>query len=55
MLKCTDEVTGYREVRYPKMEKARVHVEKELAETPKLELDIKREVLERVQQTSANV
>ena len=47
LLKCTDEVTGYREIRYPKMTKAREQVEKQLAESPKLELDIKRDVLDR--------
>ena len=47
LLKCAEEVTGYREVRYPKMEKARLRVETELAQTPKLELEINRDVLER--------
>jgi indolepyruvate ferredoxin oxidoreductase len=47
-LKCTDEVTGYREVRYPKMQKTHDRIEKELAEMPKLELEIKREVIERI-------
>ncbi len=49
LLKCTDDVTGYREVRYPKMEKTRQRVEQALAEAPKLELEIKREVIERSQ------
>jgi indolepyruvate ferredoxin oxidoreductase len=35
-LQCTDEVTGYREIRYPKMEKATATVEAELATTSKV-------------------
>ena len=46
MLKCPEDVTGYREVRYPKMQRARQRVETELANPPKLELHIRREVLE---------
>jgi indolepyruvate ferredoxin oxidoreductase len=47
MLKCPEEVTGYREVRYPKMDRAKQRVETELSSIPKLELEIKRDVLER--------
>jgi hypothetical protein len=48
MLKCPEEVTGYREIRYPKMDRARQRVELELSNPPKLELDIRREALEEV-------
>jgi indolepyruvate ferredoxin oxidoreductase len=46
MLKCPEEVTGYREVRYPKMDRARHRVDLELLNPPKLELEIHREALE---------
>jgi indolepyruvate ferredoxin oxidoreductase len=46
VLKCPEEVTGYREVRYPKMDKVKHRVEAELKNTPKLEVQIKREALE---------
>ncbi len=49
LLKCVDEVTGYREVRYPKMERARQRAEQQLSDQPKIELDIKRETLQRLQ------
>jgi indolepyruvate ferredoxin oxidoreductase len=52
VLKCAEDVTGYREVRYPKMAAARLRVETELASTNKLELDIKRQVLEQAQITA---
>jgi indolepyruvate ferredoxin oxidoreductase len=42
LLKCVDDVTGYREVRYPKMQAVRARVEKTLGESSKLELDIQR-------------
>ncbi len=45
MLKCPEEVTGYREVRYPKMAAAQQRVEDELSRIPKLELKIDRGVL----------
>ena len=34
-LQCPDEVTGYREIRYPKMERAMATVEADLAATPR--------------------
>ncbi len=46
VLKSPEEVTGYREVRYPKMDKAKQQVESNLLSTPKVEVQIKREVLE---------
>ena len=45
-LKCPEEVTGYREVRYPKQDKARESVEAELTRLPKVEADVRRGVLE---------
>jgi indolepyruvate ferredoxin oxidoreductase len=45
MLNCPEEVTGYREVRYPKMDRARQRVDLELLNPPKLELEIHREAL----------
>ena len=46
-LKSPDEVTGYREVRYPKMDKIRQQVEIDLANTPIMQLSIAREILSR--------
>jgi indolepyruvate ferredoxin oxidoreductase len=47
VLKCPEEVTGYREVRYPKMDAAREAVESDLArELPKVEVNVRREALE---------
>jgi indolepyruvate ferredoxin oxidoreductase len=45
-LKCVEEVTGYREVRYPKMEAAKQKVEQILAEEHKVELTVRRDVLQ---------
>jgi indolepyruvate ferredoxin oxidoreductase len=46
ILKCAKEATGYREVRYPKMEKIRAHVEAELTRVPKVEVQVSGNVLE---------
>ena len=47
VLSCPKEVTGYREVRYPKQDKVREQVEAELTRQPaKLEVDVKRDVLD---------
>ncbi|MEA2711286.1 MAG: indolepyruvate ferredoxin oxidoreductase [Phycisphaerales bacterium] len=47
ILKCTEPVTGYREIRYPKMDAAREQVERELgAAPPKVEMQMKRTVLD---------
>ena len=55
VLKCPESVTGYREVRYPKMDAARQFIEAELGTpTPKIEVDVKRNVLHTFR-TPANV
>ena len=46
MLKCPEEVSGYREVRYPKQDKVREQVEAELTRVPKVEVGVRRDVLE---------
>jgi len=46
LLRCPDDVSGYREIRYPKMDRAREMVEAELFNSPKLDLTVRREVLE---------
>ena len=43
---CTEPVTGYREVRYPKMDATRARVDSEMTRPPKLELSVNRGVLE---------
>jgi indolepyruvate ferredoxin oxidoreductase len=46
VLKCVEPVTGYREVRYPKMDAARAMVESELGSTPpKVHVEVNRDVL----------
>jgi indolepyruvate ferredoxin oxidoreductase len=45
VLKCVEDVSGYREVRYPKMEAARKAVEAELARDRSLELSVNRSLL----------
>jgi indolepyruvate ferredoxin oxidoreductase len=47
VLKCVHDVSGYREVRYPKQDGVMQQVEAELTRQPaKLELDVKRDVLD---------
>jgi indolepyruvate ferredoxin oxidoreductase len=46
ILKCTEEVTGYREVRYPKMDAVKTRIESEISRTPKMEMDVRRDVLQ---------
>jgi indolepyruvate ferredoxin oxidoreductase len=55
VLKCAEEVTGYREVRYPKMDAAKARVEAELTRAPKIEVDIRRGVLESMGRTTTSV
>jgi indolepyruvate ferredoxin oxidoreductase len=45
-LKCPEEVTGYREVRYPKQDAVRQAIESELARVPKVEVEVRRDVLD---------
>jgi indolepyruvate ferredoxin oxidoreductase len=45
-LKCPEEVTGYREVRYPKQDAAREAIEAELTRVPKADVPARRDVLE---------
>ena len=44
--KCPEEVSGYREVRYPKQDKVREQVEAELTRVPKVTVEARRDVLE---------
>jgi indolepyruvate ferredoxin oxidoreductase len=46
-LRCLEDVSGYREVRYPKMDRAITHVEQLLANPPRVEVQIHRDVLQR--------
>jgi indolepyruvate ferredoxin oxidoreductase len=46
VLRCAGSATGYREVRYPKMEKVRAQVEAELTRVPKVEVEVRANVLE---------
>jgi hypothetical protein len=47
VLSCPQDVSGYREVRYPKQDRVMAEVEAELSRQPaKLELDVKRDVLD---------
>ncbi len=41
ILRCPERVTGYREVRYPKMDEVRVQAESELRQTPRVTVDVK--------------
>ena len=45
LLKCAEEVTGYREVRYPKMDRVQSRIEAELTRVPNMELTMHRDVL----------
>ncbi len=40
ILKCPEEVTGYREIRYPKMDAAKAMVDGKLNELPKIEMEV---------------
>jgi indolepyruvate ferredoxin oxidoreductase len=55
LLKCAEPVTGYREVRYPKMDAARATVEAELTRVPKVECEVRRGVLESMGRTPTSV
>ena len=46
-LRCLEDVSGYREVRYPKMDRAIRQVEELLAHPPRVEVEIRRDVLQR--------
>jgi indolepyruvate ferredoxin oxidoreductase len=46
LLNCAQEVTGYREVRYPKMDRVKERVEAELTRIPSVEVTVHRDVLE---------
>ena len=46
VLNCPREVTGYREVRYPKQDRVREQIEAELTPPPKVEADVKQNVLQ---------
>jgi len=45
VLKCPEDVSGYREVRYPKQDKVLEEIEAELTRLPKVEMDVRRDVL----------
>jgi indolepyruvate ferredoxin oxidoreductase len=44
-LKCPEDVSGYREVRYPKMDRVREQIESELTRVPKVEVTVNTDVL----------
>ncbi len=46
VLRCAEEVKGYREIRYPTMDAARAMVEHELEAKPKLEVSINHDLVE---------
>jgi indolepyruvate ferredoxin oxidoreductase len=46
ILKCVEPVTGYREVRYPKMDRVRKETEAELTRIPNVEMEVRRDVLD---------
>jgi indolepyruvate ferredoxin oxidoreductase len=46
VLSCPREVSGYREIRYPKQDQILEQIETELTRQPKLEMDVKHSVLE---------
>jgi indolepyruvate ferredoxin oxidoreductase len=46
VLRCPQDVSGYREVRYPKQDAVRQRVEAELAEQPSVEVGLNRTVLD---------
>ena len=46
VLKCPEPVTGYREVRYPKMDAAKAAAEAALVPVPNVEVDVRRGVLD---------
>ena len=52
VLKCPEDVSGYREVRYPKQEKVRAAIEAELSRLPKPETESRRTVLDRLRTPS---
>jgi indolepyruvate ferredoxin oxidoreductase len=46
LLKCPEQVSGYREVRYPKMDETRKRIETELTRVPSVEATLNRSVLD---------
>jgi indolepyruvate ferredoxin oxidoreductase len=54
ILKCPEEITGYREIRYPKMEAAKAAIEQELSQPPKIEVEIARSVREGIHAPAYN-
>jgi indolepyruvate ferredoxin oxidoreductase len=46
VLKCPEDVSGYREVRYPKMDRTMMEIEAELTRVPKVEVEVDRNVLD---------
>jgi indolepyruvate ferredoxin oxidoreductase len=46
VLKCPEQVSGYREVRYPKMDRTIAAIEAELARVPTVEVSVNPDVLE---------
>ncbi|HEX8522907.1 MAG TPA: DUF6537 domain-containing protein [Tepidisphaeraceae bacterium] len=51
VLKCPQDVSGYREIRYPKMDAAKAMVEAELQQTPKVEIEVHSAVLDTARAT----
>ena len=48
VLRCPEEVSGYREVRYPKQDRVRAAIEAELSRLPKPDTESRRDVLDRL-------
>jgi hypothetical protein len=46
VLRCPDEVAGYREIRYPKQDRVREAIEAELSPEPKMTVNVNRDVLD---------
>jgi indolepyruvate ferredoxin oxidoreductase len=48
VLRCYDDVSGFREVRYPKMDRVRQKIEDELSQPPQIQMTIRREAVSAV-------
>ena len=52
-LRCYEDVSGYREVRYPKMDRVRESVQKSLTTPPKVEVSVRRDALNHARETAS--
>jgi hypothetical protein len=46
VLSCPEEVSGYREIRYPKQDRVREAVETDLKSRPRVEMDVRSDALD---------